>query len=83
MGSDFPLLIKLNSEDFLEGGLTLEDSLKIGILLQEEGLDALELSGGTLRSGSLTPSRVGITTEEKEAYFLEAAKALRINLLFP
>ncbi len=36
-GSDFPSLIKLNSEDFLEGGLTLEDSLKIGTLLQEEG----------------------------------------------
>ena len=83
VGHDFPVLVKLNSEDFLEGGLTLNDSLKIGTLLQKDGIDAIELSGGTLRSGSLTPSRVGITTEEKEAYFLEAAKAFKEKLTIP
>lgn len=83
LGNDFPVLVKLNSEDFLEGGLTLEDSLKIGILLQEAGIDAVELSGGTIRSGNLTPSRVGITTEEKEAYFLVGAKAFKEKLTIP
>jgi len=77
VGSEFPVLIKLNSQDFMEGGLALEDSLKIGRLLQEDGIDAIELSGGTLRSGQLTPSRTGITNEEKEAYFLEAAKLFK------
>jgi 2,4-dienoyl-CoA reductase-like NADH-dependent reductase (Old Yellow Enzyme family) len=83
VGHDFPVLVKLNSEDFLEGGLTLNDSLIIGTLLQKDGIDAIELSGGTLRSGNLTPSRAGITTEEKEAYFLEAAKAFKEKLTIP
>lgn len=83
VGSGFPVLIKLNSQDFMEGGLTLEDSLKIGRLLQEDGIDAIELSGGTLLSGQLMPSRVGITKEEKEAYFLEAAKLFKKTIKVP
>ncbi len=83
VGSRFPVLIKLNSQDFMEGGLTLEDSLRIGRLLQKDGIDAIELSGGTLRSGQLTPSRMGITNEEKEAYFLEAAKLFKETTKVP
>lgn len=83
VGPAFPVLIKLNSQDFLEGGLDLEDSVKIGRWLQEDGLDAIELSGGTLRSAPLTPSRVGITNEEKEAYFREAAKAFKEKITIP
>jgi len=83
VGSGFPVLIKLNSQDFLEGGLTLEDSLRIGRLLQEDGIDAIELSGGSLRSGQLTPFRKGITNEEKEAYFLEAAKVFKRAIKVP
>jgi 2,4-dienoyl-CoA reductase-like NADH-dependent reductase (Old Yellow Enzyme family) len=82
-GEEFPILIKLNSQDFLEGGLTLEDSLKVGKWLQEDGIDAIELSGGTLRSGKLSPSRMGITSEEKEAYFLEAAKLFKEQIKVP
>lgn len=83
VGDEFPILIKLNSQDYLEGGLTLEDSLKIGRLLQEDGIDAIELSGGTLQSGKLMPSRMGITNEEKEAYFLEAAKVFKEQIKVP
>jgi len=83
VGSGFPVLIKLNSQDFVERGLTLEDSLKIGRLLQEDGIDAIELSGGTFQSGQLMPSRVGITNEEKEAYFLEAAKVFKETIKVP
>lgn len=83
VGDNFPVLIKMNSEDYLEGGLGLEDSLKMGTLLQKDGLDAIELSGGTLKSGPLNPSRVGISSEEKEAYFLEAAKAFKKKLTIP
>ncbi|MFH0787763.1 MAG: NADH:flavin oxidoreductase [Pseudomonadota bacterium] len=83
VGRHYPVLIKINNQDYLDGGLSLEDSLKIWPLLQEEGLDAIELSGGTFLSGNLSPSRVGITKEEKEAYFLEAAKAFKEKLKIP
>jgi 2,4-dienoyl-CoA reductase-like NADH-dependent reductase (Old Yellow Enzyme family) len=83
VGDDFPVLIKLNSQDFLEGGLSLEDSVKIGGWLQEDGIDAIELSGGTLKSGPLSPSRLGITAEEKEAYFTEGARAFKEKVTVP
>ncbi len=83
VGPDFPVLIKMNCQDFLEGGLTLDDSLKIGTMLVEGGIDAIELSGGTFVSGKLNPSRGGIKTEDKEAYFREDAKLFKKNLNVP
>ncbi len=83
VGPDFSVLIKMNCEDFLEGGLTLDDSLKIGTMLAEGGIDAIELSGGTFVSGKLSPSRGGIKSEDKEAYFREAAKLFKENLDVP
>ena len=77
VGPDFPVLVKMNSEDCLEGGLVLEDSVQFGAMLEEGGLDAIELSGGTFLSGKLSPSRSSIVSEEKEAYFREAAKLFK------
>lgn len=83
VGKDYPVLIKLNSEDYLEGGLRLTDSLKVGAMLQEAGIDAIEVSGGTVVSESLGASRVGIKSEEKEAYFRAASKAFKEALDVP
>jgi 2,4-dienoyl-CoA reductase-like NADH-dependent reductase (Old Yellow Enzyme family) len=83
VGKDHPVLIKLNCEDHLEGGLTLSDSVKVGRMLQDSGIDAIEVSGGTLVSGKLGPSRVGIKSEEREAYFRAASKAFKEALDVP
>jgi 2,4-dienoyl-CoA reductase-like NADH-dependent reductase (Old Yellow Enzyme family) len=83
VGADYPVLIKMNSRDFIEEGLTLEASVRAGAILREEGLDAIELSGGTLVSGEHNPSRTGILTEEKEAYFRDAARAFKENIDIP
>lgn len=83
VGPCFPIMVKLNTQDFLEGGLTLEDSLQVGAMLQEGGIDAIELSGGTIVSGKFNPSRPGILSEEKEAYFRDAAKIFKEKLQVP
>ncbi|MBW1945760.1 MAG: NADH:flavin oxidoreductase [Deltaproteobacteria bacterium] len=83
VGEDFPVLIKMNCQDFVEDGLPLEDTLKVGVLLEQGGLDAIELSGGTMISGKFIPSRGGIKTEEKEAYFRDSAKALKEKVGIP
>ena len=83
VGKQYPVLIKLNSEDFLEGGLTLADSLKVGKMLQDGGIDAIEVSGGTVVSGILNPSRSGLKSEDKEAYFRDASKAFKEALDVP
>ncbi len=83
LGKDFPLLIKINSQDFLEGGLELEDSLRTGVMLREAGIDAIEVSGGTFISGDLMPVRTGIATEGDEAYFQAEARAFKQRIDIP
>lgn len=83
VGDDFPVLIKLNCRDFAENGLSLEESLKVGSMLADAGLDAIELSGGLLTGGKLSPSRPGISSEEQEAYFREDAQAFKKEINIP
>ncbi len=83
VGDAYPLLVKLNCEDALDDGLSLEASLEIGRMLQAAGVDAIEVSGGTLVSGPLSPSRVKIDSEAREAYFRAAAKQFKAALNIP
>ena len=83
VGEGFPLLVKLNCEDFADGGLTVEDSIAAALLMASAGLDAIELSGGTILGGKLSPSRPNINKPEKEAYFRNAANALKTKLDIP
>jgi len=45
---DAPLLYRMSVSDFLEGGLTVEDSETIAPLLCEAGVDAIDISCGSL-----------------------------------
>lgn len=77
VGNNYPVLVKINCQDFIENGLTLEDSLQVGIMLEESGIDAIELSGGVIVGGKLSPSRMAIRTEDQEAYFRDSAHAFK------
>jgi 2,4-dienoyl-CoA reductase-like NADH-dependent reductase (Old Yellow Enzyme family) len=83
VGPDFPVLIKLNCQDFYENGLVLDDALRVGELLVDAGIDAIELSGGLFINEKLKPSRMGIHSPEKEAYFRDEAKTFKENLNVP
>jgi 2,4-dienoyl-CoA reductase-like NADH-dependent reductase (Old Yellow Enzyme family) len=83
VGKNYPLLIKMNCRDFLEGGLELEDSIQAGTMLKQAGIDAIEVSGGTFISGDLMPVRTGIVTEEDEAYFRAEARTFKQRIDIP
>lgn len=83
VGPDYPVMVKMNVADFIENGLELKDSVQAGKMLESEGIDAIELSGGVLTGGKLIPSRKGINSEAKEAYFLQEAKAFREKISVP
>lgn len=83
VGKDYPVLVKMNSADFMEGGLTREDSLQAALMIAAAGADAIELSGGTLLSGKLSPSRSKIDSVEQEAYFRDAARTFKAMLNIP
>lgn len=83
MGEDYPILIKLNGRDFIENGLTLEDSVQIGKIQAQGGIDGIELTGGMIRAGRLSPSRQGIDSIEREAYFREEAGLMKKEVGLP
>jgi 2,4-dienoyl-CoA reductase-like NADH-dependent reductase (Old Yellow Enzyme family) len=71
----FLIAVKLNSADFQRGGFDLDDSLTVARALEREGIDLLEISGGTLESTAMfsgMPQRE--STRAREAYFLEFAQ---------
>jgi 2,4-dienoyl-CoA reductase-like NADH-dependent reductase (Old Yellow Enzyme family) len=85
VGTDFPVGLKLNSDDFRKGGFTNEECLQVVQWLNDETVDLLEISGGTYEqprllgvqgdSKSAVPMRE--STRKREAYFLEYAAAIR------
>jgi 2,4-dienoyl-CoA reductase-like NADH-dependent reductase (Old Yellow Enzyme family) len=83
VGKDYPVLIKMNCRDFTENGLNAEDSLQAASLLAKAGIDAIELSGGLMTSDKLSPSRSGINSEDKEAYFKEEGRAFKRQIDVP
>ncbi len=75
-GRDFPTIVKLNSTDFLEGGLTLEDAIGVARLLEAAAIDGIEVSGGMAEAGkgSVWPGRRG---PADEGYFVENAARIK------
>ncbi len=79
----YPLLVKLNCQDFLDDGLTVEESLKVAVMLEQEGVDAIEVSGGTRESGRFKSTRTDIVCENDEAYFELFARQFKRHLKIP
>ena len=87
VGDSFPVSLKLNSADFQKGGFTHEDAIQVASWLNEEGLDLLEISGGTYEQPhsvgidiALNPERAEVRREStiaREAYFLDYANDIR------
>ena len=95
VGSDFPILAKINATDFLEGGLELIESKKIATRLASMGFAAIEISGGmwevVMRTKddlgwypAMNPeSRLNINSKDKEAYHKIYAKEIKSETEIP
>lgn len=89
VGESFPILIKMNTTDFLPGGIDIDEAVRLGAVMSKTGFSAIETSGGmweaTTRSEEelgwvpviLPEARTGIKSKDQEAYFLPGAKALK------
>ncbi len=80
VGNAFPVGIKINSADFQRGGFTEEESMEVVKLLGAEGMDLIEVSGGTYEQPAMTGAGLKKSTQEREAYFLDYVQKVR-NLL--
>ena len=94
VGDDSPISMKLNSADFQKGGFSENESIEVAKILEDAGLDLLEISGGTYEQPkligadhiSINPERSEIRREStiaREAYFLEYADQIRKAVSMP
>ena len=74
VGPLFPVGIKINSTDKLEGGLTEEDALEVVRLLDRTSVDLIDISGGTYFPGAKASSE---GSSDGGPYFLEFARRAR------
>ena len=85
VGSHFPIGIKINSADFQRGGFTEEESMDVIRLLDAEGIDLIEISGGTYERPAMMQGDRKKSTVSREAYFLDyiekARKLIKTPLL--
>ncbi|MGD0919970.1 MAG: HisA/HisF-related TIM barrel protein, partial [Thermodesulfobacteriota bacterium] len=69
---------------FLPSGLTVEDMLQAAAMLEKNGIDAIEMSGGTFLSGKNYPSRRGKPgSAEPEAYYETTARRYKEKIRVP
>jgi len=81
---DWPVTVKLNCEDGIEGGITSEETIFFARQLVKEGVDGFMVSGGSPAAGpKLGPARMakaGKKGKYGEGYFAEATVKIRTVL---
>ncbi|EQA44003.1 oxidoreductase, FAD/FMN dependent [Leptospira broomii serovar Hurstbridge str. 5399] len=79
---EFCVGVKLNSADFQKGGFEEADAINVIKMLNETGIDLLEISGGNYESPAMQgTSQKGVSP--REAYFLEFAKKAKKSAKMP
>ncbi len=83
VGPAFPVGIKLNSADFQKGGFTEDESIEVVRHLSAEGIDLIEVSGGTYEAQEMTGTTRKASTRAREAYFLDFCEKVRKTVQTP
>lgn len=83
VGDDFPLSIKINSADFQRGAFTEVESMEVIQMLDQEGMDLIEVSGGTYERAAMVGTMHKESTKQREAYFLDFIVKVRKKISTP
>jgi len=76
VGRDFLIGFRLSGDEHVEGGLSLEDNVKIATILEKEGLDFIHLSSGRYEAFRWT-------LPDEEGMMLLEAKAIKEVVRIP
>ena len=89
VGTDFPIMIKYNADDFMEGGMDINEAKKIAVRLSKLGYASLEISAGMWAAVSrseeelgwkiamLPESRISVGTVNEPAYNIPYAREIK------
>ena len=80
LGTQFPIIIKLQSQDYIPNGITEAEGIEIAKIIADAGFDGIEPSGGGSESIEFTKNALPsnfIKKPEDENYFLPFARKLK------
>lgn len=84
IGRHVPLGVKLNSADFQRGGFSEEESMRVVEALEAEGIELLEISGGTYEAAAMFDEAPRASSSKaREAFFLGYAEKVRNKTKLP
>jgi 2,4-dienoyl-CoA reductase-like NADH-dependent reductase (Old Yellow Enzyme family) len=75
VGESFIILLRLGASDYMEGGLTIDDSKVAASEFEKAGVDILDISGGFCR--------FNIAGNDKPGYFSPLSKAIKEVVAIP
>ena len=75
VGDNYPIAIRLGACDYMDGGTTLQDSITAAKLLEQAGVDLLDISGGFC--GYIKPNC------KEQGYFREITQAIKAVVNIP
>ncbi|WP_324730800.1 NADH:flavin oxidoreductase/NADH oxidase family protein [Pseudomonas paeninsulae] len=80
VGASFPIAIKINSTDKLQGGLTEDEAMEVVRILDQTSIDLIDISGGTYFPGAAASSD---STSGSGPYFLDFARRAKQATAIP
>jgi 2,4-dienoyl-CoA reductase-like NADH-dependent reductase (Old Yellow Enzyme family)/thioredoxin reductase len=79
VGFDYPLSVRLNGSEYLEGGITIEESIETAKILEKNGVNAVHISGGTHRNSD----KLVVPMYWSRGYHVWAAEAIKKAIEIP
>ncbi|MEJ2040950.1 MAG: NADH:flavin oxidoreductase, partial [Desulfosarcinaceae bacterium] len=78
-GTDFPVGVRMNGEDYIEDGWSLDNALRLAPILEEKGADYLHVSAGVYGSRQLTIPSMYV----EQGCFIHLAEAVKAVVGIP
>jgi 2,4-dienoyl-CoA reductase-like NADH-dependent reductase (Old Yellow Enzyme family)/thioredoxin reductase len=79
VGQEFPIICRLSGDEYVDGGLKIEETKKIAQMLEKEGTNALHISACNVASGYLNQPPYYV----QEGVFVHLAEAVKSVLNVP
>jgi 2,4-dienoyl-CoA reductase-like NADH-dependent reductase (Old Yellow Enzyme family)/thioredoxin reductase len=78
VGPDFPVLFRISSHEGMPGGRKLQDTRAIAMMVEEWGVDAIDITSGTYGDGYTVPSMA-----EEHAWNADSAAEIKKAVTIP
>ncbi len=79
VGQEFPIICRLSGDEYVKGGLRIEETKQIAQILEKEGADALHISACNAASGYLNQPPYYV----EEGVFVHLAQAIKSVVSIP